>query len=208
MNFDGGCRSNPNGPASSGAVLRDVEGRTLTHVGRAIGIGSNNVAEWTGLLIGLSAASKIGATEVIAFGDSELVVKQFNGEYAIRDDKLRAISIQVSQVAAKFPRGVTLRHIPRDQNRAADAICTAVLEGTYVPESSIDDVRAAANAEEQIVVGFQVDVVMGHDEARRRLAQGAKPAELRRELAKRAESSLMLAGARTGDVARPARVKG
>lgn len=208
LNFDGGCRSNPNGPASSGAVLRDPAGATLRHVGRDIGIGSNNVAEWTGLLIGLEAAREIGATEVFAFGDSELVVKQFNGEYAIRDEKLRALSIQVSQIARTFEAGVTLRHIPRKQNAAADAICTAILEGTYLQDSAIDDVRAAVNADERVAVEFVVEVQMNRDEARRRLAAGATPAELRRELGKRAETSLLLAGAKTGDAFRPARVKG
>jgi ribonuclease HI len=208
LNFDGGCRSNPNGPASSGAVLRDAAGLTLIHVGRDIGVGSNNIAEWTGLLIGLEAARNLGATEVCAFGDSELVVKQFNGEYAIRDEKLRALSIQVSQVARSFEAGVTVRHIPRKQNAAADAICTAVLEGTYVPDSSIEDVRAAANADERVAVEFVVEVQMGRDEARRRLEAGATPAELRRDLGKRAESSLLLAGTKTGDAFKPARIKG
>jgi hypothetical protein len=70
MSFDGGCRSNPTGHAAGAAVITDLEGRLLRHVGHWIDVGSNNVAEWTGLLVGLRAAFDLGATHVEVFGDS------------------------------------------------------------------------------------------------------------------------------------------
>jgi ribonuclease HI len=201
--FDGGCRNNPNGPASSGAIVRDPDGRTLRHIGLAIGIASNNVAEWTGLLIGLEAAREVGATAVRAFGDSQLVVEQFTGNYAIRDEKLRTIAMEVSTVARSFPGGVTAAHVPREKNRAADAICRAVLEGTYTPDSDVD-VYTAGDVE----VHFVVAVRMDHRAVSEAIEAGATPAALRKKLAAQVESKLI----RTGVVGEysviPSRIKG
>jgi probable phosphoglycerate mutase len=200
--FDGGCRSNPHGEAASGAVVRDLEGKTLRHVGRAIGIGSNNLAEWNGLRYGLEAALELGATEVRAFGDSKLVVEQFSGAYAIRAEGLREISLHVSKLAQQFPGGVVAQHVPRKQNAAADWICTAVLNGTYEP----GDTAPPAGA--PVSVTFVVDVTMDPKEAREAIAAGTSELDLRRMLAARAERALLLNGRVGGDAYRPARVKG
>jgi ribonuclease HI len=209
--FDGGCRANPNGPAAGGAVVRDLEGRTLRHVGRHIGIGTNNSAEWTGFLIGLEAARDVGATCVRAFGDSNLVVQQFARAWGINEEHLLSFAQQAWTIAKAFPDGVTTAHVPREQNRAADAICTAVLEDVYVPDAEIDEVLAAADLAAAVAtpisVSFVVDVTLDRNAVRTALAAGVKPTELRKQLAKRYENRLLLAG-QLPDEIRVSRVKG
>jgi ribonuclease HI len=201
--FDGGCRNNPNGPASSAAIVRDLEGRTLRHVGSAIGIASNNVAEWTGLFLGLQAAQELGATEVRAFGDSKLVVEQFKGNYAIKGEKLREIAMEVSQIARAFA-SVTIEHVPREQNRAADAICTAVLNDTYVPDADLGAIGDAGDVE----VAFVVQVRMDRKAATAALAGGKTIKALRKQLAAQMERKLMLTGV-VGEIAvSTSRIKG
>lgn len=209
--FDGGCRSNPNGPAAAGAVVRDMAGRTLRHVGRHIGIGSNNSAEWTGFLIGLHAARDVGATCVRAFGDSNLVVQQFSKTWGINENHLRPLALEAWDVARSFPGGVTTAHVPREQNRAADAICTAVLEDVYIPDAAIDEVLAAADlagaVSTPVSVSFVVEITMDRAAVRRALSAGMKATDLRKALAKRYEGRLLLSG-QPPDTIRVSRIKG
>jgi ribonuclease HI len=201
--FDGGCRNNPNGQASSAAIVRDLEGRTLRHVGSAIGIASNNVAEWTGLFLGLQAARDLGATEVRVFGDSKLVVEQFKGNYSVKDETLRAIAMEVSQIARTFA-SVTIEHVPREQNRAADAICTAVLNDAYVPDADLSAIEDGGDVE----VAFVVQVRMDRKAATAALASGKTVKELRKQLAAQMERKLMLTGV-VGEIAvSTSRIKG
>jgi probable phosphoglycerate mutase len=206
--FDGGCRSNPTGAAASAAIVRDpIAGRTLRHVGRAIGVASNNVAEWRGFILGLEAARDLGATSVRAFGDSKLVVEQFAGNYAINAESLRALALEASRLAVSFTGGVVATHVPRAENRAADAICNAVLDGTYVADA--DDLTAATPAAAKTVtVSFVVDVTMDASEAREAIAGGATELALRKRLADRAERAFLLNGRVGGDSYRATRVKG
>lgn len=209
MWFDGGCINNPIGEASCGAVIKDESGRTIRHVGRAIGIGSNNVAEWSGLYHGLLAARDLGATSIRAFGDSKLVCEQFSGNYAVKVDSLKAISFEVSKLVRDFPGGVTVTWVPREANRGADAICTAVLKGTYSGDP--DDLDAAVNAHAanaDIEVTFVVTVKMDAKQAREALERGVPADTLRKRMARQAESRLILAS-QVGDfTAIPTRIKG
>jgi len=209
IHFDGGCRSNPTGPASSGAVIHDLEGRTLRHVGRAIGVASNNVAEWTGLLIGLEAARELGATDCRVFGDSKLVVEQFMGNYAVRDEKLRHLAMRVSAVAKTFPGTITLEHVRREHNKAADAICNAVLDGTYRDDLDVpkDSAVMPKSKKDDLTIGFIVEVSMDAAEVKAGFAAGLTATELRKKLADRVERRLLLSGA-GGDPLRVSRVRG
>lgn len=197
VHFDGGCKSNPTGRGAGGAVVRDSEGRTLRHVARDLPVASNNVAEWEGLLVGLEAARDLGATHVRAFGDSNLVVQQFSGAFGINSEPLQRIAQKAWSVAKAFPGGVVVQHVPRELNRAADAICTAVLHDVYVPDAELEEVAAAAAIAEMaatpVEVGFVVEIRMSAEEVREAVARGIKPSDLRKQLAKRYESRLMLA---------------
>jgi ribonuclease HI len=123
---DGGSRGNP-GPAASGAVLVDPAGELVEEVGKFLGRATNNVAEWTALLIGPEAASKRGVRRLAVRLDSELVVKQLTGEYRVKHPDLQPLHRRALTLLRKFDH-VDVRHVPRKQNHLADAVVNAVLD--------------------------------------------------------------------------------
>lgn len=123
---DGGSRGNP-GPAASGAVLYDEGGAVLQEIGTYLGVATNNIAEWTALLEGLKAAVALGVDELAVRMDSELVVKQLSGAYRVKHPGLIPLHAQAKSLLRKFAR-VDVRHVPRKQNAAADAVVNQVLD--------------------------------------------------------------------------------
>lgn len=123
---DGGSRGNP-GPAASGAVLTDESGDVLREVGTFLGVATNNVAEWTGLITGLEAALELGATDVTVRMDSELVVKQLSGAYRVKHPNLIPLHAKAKTLLRKFAR-TDIAHVPRKANAAADAVVNQTLD--------------------------------------------------------------------------------
>jgi ribonuclease HI len=123
---DGGSRGNP-GPAASGAVLFDERGDVVEEIGTYLGVATNNVAEWTGLLQGLRAALARGVDELAVRLDSELVVKQLSGAYRVKHPGLIPLHAEAKSLLRKFAH-VDVRHVPRKQNAAADAVVNQVLD--------------------------------------------------------------------------------
>jgi ribonuclease HI len=123
---DGGSRGNP-GPAASAAVLIAPEGELLEEVGEYLGTATNNVAEWTALLLGLAAASKRGVRRLHVRLDSELVVKQLRGEYRVKHAGLQPLYRKAMQLLRQF-ESVDVRHVPRAQNVLADRLVNQVLD--------------------------------------------------------------------------------
>ncbi|MDQ2873000.1 MAG: ribonuclease HI family protein [Candidatus Eremiobacteraeota bacterium] len=123
---DGGSRGNP-GPAASGAVLLSDDGAVVREVGKFLGIATNNVAEWSAVLFGLQAALELGATSIVIRLDSELVVKQLTGEYRVKHPALQPLHRSVSALLRRFTH-VDLKHVPRNQNKLADALVNRVLD--------------------------------------------------------------------------------
>jgi ribonuclease HI len=123
---DGGSRGNP-GPAASGAVLYDDQGDVIEEIGTYLGVATNNVAEWTGLLEGLKAALARGIDEIAVRLDSELVVKQLSGAYRVKNAGLIPLHAEAKSLLRKFAH-VDVRHVPRKQNAAADAVVNQVLD--------------------------------------------------------------------------------
>jgi ribonuclease HI len=123
---DGGARGNP-GPAASGIVVKDETGKTLTSYGIYLGVQTNNVAEYTALLNALIKAKELGATEVNCFLDSELIVKQMQGEYKVKEPTLQKLFVKVYNAAAAFKK-VTYQHVCREQNKEADAEVNKTLD--------------------------------------------------------------------------------
>lgn len=115
---DGASRGNP-GEAAGAAVLFDEAGHQIARVGRYLGQTTNNVAEYTGLVAGLELAAKIGATEVEVRADSELMVRQLNGLYRVKNPGLMTLYLQVTKQLKSFQRYHVV-HVPRERNRAAD----------------------------------------------------------------------------------------
>ena len=124
---DGGSRGNP-GPAGYGAVLREAAtGEVLLERYGALGVTTNNVAEYTGLIEGLKAAAELRATEVEVRMDSKLVVEQMSGRWQIKHPGLRPLAAEAAGLVSRFDK-VTFDWIPRDRNRAADALANRAMD--------------------------------------------------------------------------------
>jgi ribonuclease HI len=126
VNVDGGARGNP-GPAAIGAVLTTPDGEVLERHGERIGKATNNVAEYRALLLGLERARERGAREVELVGDSELVVRQVQGDYKVKDEALKGLYAKVVKALAGFDRW-SIRHVRREDNEAADSLVNAALD--------------------------------------------------------------------------------
>ncbi len=123
---DGGARGNP-GPAAIGVVIQDSQGKTIKEVGRYLGEATNNQAEYQAVIVALEEAKKLQADQIDFYLDSELVVKQLNRHYKIKDKILGSLFIKVWNLKSQF-RQVNFFHIPREQNKKADAIVNKVLD--------------------------------------------------------------------------------
>ncbi|MDQ2838381.1 MAG: bifunctional RNase H/acid phosphatase [Actinomycetota bacterium] len=124
---DGGSRGNP-GPAGYGAVVFDAStGAVLAERKESIGIATNNVAEYQGLIAGLSAAAELGATEVQVRMDSKLVVEQMSGRWQVRHPAMQPLSRQARELARGFRR-IDFGWIPRAQNSHADRLANEAMD--------------------------------------------------------------------------------
>jgi phosphoribosylglycinamide formyltransferase-1 len=123
---DGGSRGNP-GPAAAAVVLTSPDGKILLSRGFFIGPATNNVAEYTAVCRALEAALDLGASEVEVISDSELLVKQLNGRYAIRSEHLLPLHQKAKRLLSQFGRS-TIRHVTREHNKHADRLVNQALD--------------------------------------------------------------------------------
>jgi probable phosphoglycerate mutase len=124
---DGGSRGNP-GPAGYGAVVLDkATGELLAQRRGGLGIATNNVAEYSGLIAGLQAARELGAHTVAVRMDSKLVVEQMSGRWKINNVPLRALAAQARDLVAEFDH-VTFDWIPRARNTHADRLANEAMD--------------------------------------------------------------------------------
>ena len=123
---DGGARGNP-GPAAYGFVLEADDGTVLAAEGRAIGVATNNVAEYSGLVAGLRKALELHVPDVEVVSDSELLVKQMRGEYRVKNEALRALFVEASSLARGL-QSVEYRHVKRAHNELADRLVNEALD--------------------------------------------------------------------------------
>jgi ribonuclease HI len=123
---DGAARGNP-GPAGAGAVLTDAAGNVIARLGRYLGKQTNNVAEYEGLLLGLKHAKELGYREVEVRADSQLLIRQLKGEYAVRHAGLKPLHAEALRMLRSFDR-YDLRHIPREENALADEMSNRAID--------------------------------------------------------------------------------
>ena len=123
---DGGARGNP-GPGGAGAVLRDGSGKKVAAMGWALGRRTNNDAEYEGLIRGLAMAASAGARRLEVRSDSELMVKQMNGEYRTKASHLREAAGRARAALAPF-EAVNFTAIPRGQNGEADRLANIAMD--------------------------------------------------------------------------------
>jgi ribonuclease HI len=126
VNVDGGARGNP-GPAAVAAVAHDASGGVLLERSATIGEATNNVAEYRAMLLGIELARELGASEVELIGDSELIVKQIQGKYKVKQDHLRPLHTKVRDELRGFDRW-SIRNVPRAENLRADELVNEALD--------------------------------------------------------------------------------
>jgi ribonuclease HI len=125
---DGGARGNP-GPAAYGYVLEAEDGTVLAAEGKAIGVATNNVAEYSGLIAGLGRAAELQVPELEVVSDSELMVKQMRGEYRVKNEALRDLFVEANRVARRLG-SVEYRHVKRAHNELADKLVNEALDAS------------------------------------------------------------------------------
>jgi ribonuclease HI len=123
---DGGARGNP-GPAAAAYVLETADGHVLAAHGEAIGVATNNVAEYRALVAGLVKAVEVGVDELEVVSDSELLVKQMTGEYRVKSPPLVELSLEAAHLARRLGR-VRYRAVRRIENELADRLVNEALD--------------------------------------------------------------------------------
>ncbi len=126
INTDGGARGNP-GPAGIGVVIKNDQGLIIQSFGGYLGEATNNVAEYMALIRALEAVAALGASDVHVNMDSELVVKQMQGKYKIKEPTLQELAKQVFALQNKF-KTVTFTHVRREFNKEADKLVNEAID--------------------------------------------------------------------------------
>ncbi len=126
LRTDGGARGNP-GPSAAGVVVEDSRGRALVRKGILLGRGTNNEAEYRALIAALEEAAKLGAAEIEARADSQLLVRQIEGRYRVKAANLKPLFAKVRGLLASFERWRVV-HVPREENHEADRLANMALD--------------------------------------------------------------------------------
>lgn len=134
---DGACRGNP-GYGGAGAVLIDEKGNTIATVRKFLGLCTNNVAEYTALILGLEEALKRQCRQLHIFLDSELVVKQINGAYRVKNNRLKILMQDVKRLLSSLDE-YTVEHVDRNQNHIADRLANEAIDQAVIYKREIPD---------------------------------------------------------------------
>lgn len=126
---DGASRGNP-GPSAAGVVIQDGEGRVIRTLSKRIGTTTNNIAEYFALIFAMQEAIKMHRMTVEIFTDSELLARQYAGEYKVKDDLLKLLFPIIMNLSEAFEK-VSVSHVPREQNKLADAAANRALDQDF-----------------------------------------------------------------------------
>jgi ribonuclease HI len=126
LNTDGGARGNP-GPAAIGMTLKSKNGESLCEYKEKIGVTTNNVAEYMALIKGLELALQNNVQDIECVLDSELVVKQINGLYRVKEESLKILHANAKSLLEKF-RSHSVEHVRRKDNSRADKLVNEALD--------------------------------------------------------------------------------
>lgn len=159
---DGGSRGNP-GIAGAGSVLFDIQGKIIEEIAQYLGNDlTNNVAEYHSLINGLEAAARRGATEVEVYMDSNLVVKQMNGEWKIKHPDMKEKALDALRIAQKFHK-VSYEWIPRERNSLADSLANKAMnekKTTRISHDTVVEEKKAAKVEAQALPGYPYSLTL------------------------------------------------
>jgi len=122
---DGASQGNP-GPAAIGATIKDKQGKLIGRISQRIGQATNNQAEYRAIIAALEEATRLGAKQVKINSDSQLVVRQINGEYRVKKATLKPLHQRVKKLLSSLD-GFTITYIPRQQNQEADKLANMAL---------------------------------------------------------------------------------
>ncbi len=125
LSVDGAARGNP-GQAGAGIVLEAADG-SIQRFGEYLGEATNNVAEYRALLVGMQKAAQLGVRELQVRSDSELIVKQLNGQYRVKSPHLQDLYFTAIKAISSFDK-VTFTHIPREENKEADRMANLAID--------------------------------------------------------------------------------
>jgi ribonuclease HI len=125
--IDGASRGNP-GDSGVGIILKEVEKNILHSTGSYIGKTTNNVAEYTALIECLKKANSLGCKKLVVYSDSELMVRQLQGTYRVKNEGLKKYFQRVHRILSKAPFAFEIHHIPRERNRDADLLANAGID--------------------------------------------------------------------------------
>ena len=129
--FDGGARGNP-GPAGYGVHIVDDLGNVLSEQHGSLGIATNNIAEYRGLIAALQWAVEHGVTSLTVRGDSQLIVEQMLGNYKVKNEGLKPLYLQARMLVMQIG-DVRFEYVPREQNRDADRLSNLGMDGNQTP---------------------------------------------------------------------------
>jgi ribonuclease HI len=136
---DGAARGNP-GPAGVGVHITTADGETVAEIARGIGVATNNVAEYTAAIDGLTRAAELGATEVLLRSDSRLLVEQLAGRFRVKHPTLQRLHAEVRSLARRFD-AVEYVHVPRERNKEADRLANAGVDAWLASEDATPGAR-------------------------------------------------------------------
>ena len=126
--FDGASRGNP-GPSSLGGVIYDSSEEEKINYKKAIGIATNNYAEYQALLVGIKVCIKYDIKEVNVYGDSKLVIEQVKGNWKVKSDNLKPIHTEITKfITPEFFKKITFNHVRRNLNKRADELANIALD--------------------------------------------------------------------------------
>lgn len=132
---DGGSRGNP-GPAGCGAIIKDADtGDVLKELHEYLGEATNNQAEYQAVILGLKEAISLDPETIMVVADSELLVKQLTGVYRVKNEGLVERFAEVKNLEARFGKQIRYRHVPREQNKEADALANKAMDEGQGKES-------------------------------------------------------------------------
>ncbi len=123
---DGAAKNNP-GPAAIGAIILDTQGNPIKSISQPIGTTTNNQAEYRAIITALEYAIRLGANQVDMRSDSELVVRQLNGQYRVKNSALKPLYLKVMQLASNL-KSFAITCIPGEENKEADRLANLALK--------------------------------------------------------------------------------
>ena len=126
LEFDGGSRGNP-GPAAAGVVIRAADGTPIVTIGKFIGRATNNVAEYRGLILAMQKALELKAKNIIIRGDSELIIRQMNGQYRVKHPDMKVLYEEAQDLIAQFD-SAKIEHNLRHKNELADKLANLAMD--------------------------------------------------------------------------------